>query len=170
MARTKTIADAQVLATVRNLLASGGDKAISFGSVGRATKLAPSTLAQRYGTVAAMRSAALLDGWQVLAMDTAAALDSVADKGPQGVLKAMDAVASQVPMLLAASTDDDSRKCATDWRVTVETALAQRLASSGDKTGDKAREAAAILFAAWQGQNLWGADGFRIKDAVKRLT
>ena len=91
MARTKSIPDAQVLATVRHLLAQGGDKAISFGSVGRATKLAPSTLAQRYGTVTAMRSAALTDGWQALTVATTTALDSVADKGPQGVLKALDA-------------------------------------------------------------------------------
>jgi hypothetical protein len=169
MARTRTIPDAQVLATVRHLLAQGGDKAISFGSVGRATKLAPSTLAQRYGTVTAMRSAALTDGWQVLTAATTTALDSVADKGPQGVLKALDALAPQVPMLLAASTDTALRQQATDWRVMVETALAQRL-GGGDKTGERAREAAAILFAAWQGQAVWGGDGFRIKDAVKRLT
>jgi len=34
------------------------------------------------------------------------------------------------------------------------------------------REAAAILFAAWQGQSLWqiaGGRAFRIKDALKRL-
>jgi hypothetical protein len=39
--------------------------------------------------------------------------------------------------------------------------------------GPKAKDSAALLFAAWQGQALWataGEDGFRLKDAVKRLT
>jgi hypothetical protein len=39
--------------------------------------------------------------------------------------------------------------------------------------GAKARESAALLFAAWQGQALWAAatePTFRLKDAVKRLT
>jgi hypothetical protein len=38
--------------------------------------------------------------------------------------------------------------------------------------GQKARDGAALLFAAWQGQALWSAAGdhsFRLKDAVKRL-
>ena len=64
----------------------------------------------------------------------------------------------------ARSLDDTARTRATDWRRMVETALAQRLGP-----GEKGREAAAILFAAWQGQALWGGDGFRIKDAAKRL-
>ena len=47
-------------------------------------------------------------------------------------------------------------------------ALAVRLGG-----GAKGREAAALLFAAWQGQMLWlavGGRGFKLKDAVKRLT
>ena len=39
--------------------------------------------------------------------------------------------------------------------------------------GAKGREAAALLFAAWQGQLLWqgaGGKGFKIKDAIKALT
>jgi hypothetical protein len=57
---------------------------------------------------------------------------------------------------------------ANGWRAAVEAALGQRLGNS-----PKARESAAILFAAWQGQALWAAVGepaFRLKDAVKRLT
>ena len=48
-----------------------------------------------------------------------------------------------------------------------ETALALRLGG-----GPQGREAATILFAAWQGQILWqtaGGKGFRLKDALKRL-
>ncbi|MEZ5798965.1 MAG: transcriptional regulator [Paracoccaceae bacterium] len=165
MARSKTIPDDQVLGAVRQLLAAGGDKAVSFGAVGRATRLAPSTLAQRFGTVAAMRTAALHDGWATLIEATASAIDAAADKGPQGLLKALDPLAATVPGLQAATTDEASRALATDWRTQVETALALRIGQN-----DKAREAAAILFAAWQGQLLWGGEAFRIKDILKRLS
>ncbi len=165
MPRTRTVSDADIHANVRALLAEGGDKAVSFGTVGRAARLAPSTLAQRFGTVAAMRAAALCAGWQAVIDATAAALEAAADKGPQGVLKALDAVAGPVPALLRATTDDEGRALAQTWRTTVEAALAARLGQ-----GDKAREGAAILFAAWQGQILWGGEAFRVKDAVKRLT
>jgi hypothetical protein len=165
MSRTKTIPDAQILGLVRHLLVTEGDKAISFGILARTTRLAPSTLAQRFGTVAAMRLAALLAGWQELTAETIAAIDSAGTKGPQGLLKALDPLCGQVPGLLQAATDAETRNLANDWRIVVETALAERLGQ-----GEKAREAAAILFAAWQGQMLWRAEGFKIKDAVKRLT
>lgn len=164
MARSKIISDAEVFATIRQLLASGGDKAISFGAVARATKLAPSTLAQRFGTVAAMRTAALHDGWQDLSTATTDALAATAGKGPQGLLKALDSIAVPVTNLLRTTSDDTSRALAADWRQMVETALAQRIGQ-----GEKSRESANILFAAWQGQVLWGGEGFRLKDAVKRL-
>lgn len=164
MARPKSLPDAEVLAIVRRLMAESGGQAVSFGAAALAIGLAPSTLAQRYGTVAAMRAAAVQDGWQVLTDATAAAIDAAADKGPQGLLKALDAVTGQAGMLLAGSTGEAARAGADGWRRMVETALALRLG-----TGGKAREAAAILFAAWQGQALWGGDGFRLKDAAKRL-
>ncbi|MBK6468098.1 MAG: transcriptional regulator [Rhodobacter sp.] len=165
MSRKKTIPDEQVHAAIRQLLATGGDKAVSFGAVARATRLAPSTLAQRFGTVPAMRAAALRQGWQALTEATTTAMDAAAGKGPQGLLKALDAVAAPVIGLLRVATDDESRALAAGWRQMVETALSLRIGQ-----GEKAREAAAILFAAWQGQLLWGGEGFRLKDAVKRLT
>ncbi|MFZ1470126.1 MAG: transcriptional regulator [Paracoccaceae bacterium] len=165
MARVKSISDDQVLSLVCDLQSSGGTKAVSFGAVARATRLAPSTLVQRFGTVEAMRRAAVRQGWQALTEATIAALAAVSDKGPQGLLKTLDAVAAPVPALLAAVGDEDSRALAADWRKMVEAALALRLGQ-----GDKARETASILFAAWQGQMIWGGDSFRLKDAVKRLT
>lgn len=165
MSRTKTIPDAQILGLARHLLVTEGDKAVSFGTLARATRLAPSTLAQRFGTVTAMRHAALKAGWQELTEATLKAIESVAGKGPQGLLKALDPLCGQVPGLLQAANDADSRSAANDWRTLVETALAQRLGQ-----GEKAREGAAILFSAWQGQMLWRADDFKIKDVVKRLT
>ena len=64
--------------------------------------------------------------------------------------------------------DPDLALRAAGWRMGVETALALRLGA-----GQKAKESAALLFAAWQGQALWstvGEPAFRLKDAVKRLT
>ncbi|NJS40650.1 MAG: TetR family transcriptional regulator, partial [Rhodobacteraceae bacterium] len=50
MPRQKTIPDARILATVSQLLAAEGDKAVSFASVAAATGLAAPTLVQRFGS------------------------------------------------------------------------------------------------------------------------
>jgi N6-adenosine-specific RNA methylase IME4 len=66
------------------------------------------------------------------------------------------------------SRDPDLAQRAASWRATVEAALSLRLG-----TGQKARESAALLFAAWQGQLLWsrvGQSSVKMKDAVRRLT
>jgi hypothetical protein len=166
MPRSRTIPDDHVFAAIQRLLDAGGDKAVSFGSVGAATGLAPPTLVQRYGTRDGMVRAARLAAWAALAQRTAAAIAETADKGPQGLLKAIGSV--DAATLAADLRDPDLALQAAAWRATVESALAQRLGS-----GQKARESAALLFAAWQGQSLWspaGENGFRLKDAVKRLT
>ena len=78
------------------------------------------------------------------------------------------ALAVDVAAMAADFRDPDLAQRAAAWRATVEAALALRLGS-----GTKGKEAAALLFAAWQGQALWSATGdsaFRLKDAVKRLT
>lgn len=165
MPRTRTISDESVFATVQRLLGEGGEKAVSFGTVSLATGLAPPTLVQRYGTRDGMVRAARLAAWDALDRRMAEAVSSTADKGPQGLLKALGFVDS-----LALATDlrdPQLAKRAANWRSAVEAALAQRLGA-----GQKARESAALLFAAWQGQALWsgaGEPGFRVKDAVKRL-
>ncbi|WP_374391302.1 transcriptional regulator [Tabrizicola sp.] len=166
MPRTRTISDETVFATVRRLMAEGGDKAVSFGSVARLTGLAPPTLVQRYGSRDGMVKAARLAAWDALERRTGEAIAGTADKGPQGLLKAIGPLD---PAALAADLrDPDLAERAAGWRAGVETALTLRLGS-----GQKARESAALLFAAWQGQALWsgaGEPGFRLKDAVKRLT
>lgn len=166
MPRTRTIPDAQVFATIQRLLDQGGDKAVSFGSVGKATGLAPPTLVQRYGSRDGMVRAARLAAWDALEHRTAQAIASSAEKGPQGLLKAIGPVD---PIALAADLRDPEVSArANGWRMGVETALTLRLGG-----GPKAKESAALLFAAWQGHALWSGAGdpsFRLKDAVKRLT
>lgn len=166
MPRLRTIPDAIVFATIQRLLDQGGARAVSFGSVGAATGLAPPTLVQRYGNRDAMVRAARLAAWDALESLTARAIAETADKGPQGLLKAIGQV--DAAAIAADLRDPELAKRAAGWRAGVETALTLRLGA-----GQKARESAALLFAAWQGQALWAETaepGFRLKDAVKRLT
>lgn len=166
MPRTRVIPDEQVFAIVQRMLDEGGDKAVSFGTVSTATGLAPPSLVQRYGTRNAMVRAARLSAWDALDLRLADAVAQTDGKGPQGLLKALGPVnAAAIAMDLR---DPDLAARAAGWRAAVEAALAERLG-----TGNKARESAALLFAAWQGQAIWAAAGesaFRLKDAVKRLT
>jgi AcrR family transcriptional regulator len=166
MPRTRTIPDHQVYAAIQRLLDEAGDKAVSFGTVGQATGLAPPTLVQRYGSRDGMVRAARLAAWDALDRRTADAIAATADKGPQGLLKAIGPVGGKT--IATDLRDPDLALRAAAWRAVVESALADRLGN-----GPKARESAALLFAAWQGQSLWaprGEPGFRLKDAVKRLT
>ncbi len=164
MARPRSISDDTIFAALRHLLATGGEKAVSFGAVARVTGLAAASLVQRYGSRDAMIRAALMAAWDVLAHDTAAA-DAGADTA-QGFLKMLGgdaAEATDLGLLAIDFRDPDLRARAAAWRVQVEAALARRLRDA---------DAAAMLFAAWQGQLLWqmaGGKGFRLKDAVKRL-
>ncbi len=166
MPRRRIIPDAQVFAAIQRLLDEGGGKAVSFGSVSAATGLAPPTLVQRYGNRDGMVRAARHAAWDALERRSGEAIAGTADKGPQGLLKAIGPVD---PAALAADLrDPELATRAAAWRAGVETALALRLGS-----GQKARESAALLFAAWQGQVLWSQaaePGFRLKDVVKRLT
>lgn len=166
MPRTRTVPDAQVFAAIQHLLDQGGDKAVSFATVASATGLAPPTLVQRYGSRDAMVRAARLAAWAALEARTMDAIAATADKGPQGLLKAIGPL--DAAGLAHDLRDPELAQRAAAWRATVESALALRLG-----TGTKARESAALLFAAWAGQALWSATGegaFKLKDAVKRLT
>jgi AcrR family transcriptional regulator len=166
MPRKRTISDQTVFAMIQRLLDEGGPKAVSFGSVATASGLAPPTLVQRYGSRDGMVRAARTAFWDALDHRTATAIAGTADKGPQGLLKAIGTV--DTAAVAADLRDPDLVQRAAAWRVTVEAALALRLGG-----GQKARESAALLFAAWQGQALWAAvadPAFRLKDAVKRLT
>ncbi|WP_103332405.1 TetR/AcrR family transcriptional regulator [Pseudotabrizicola formosa] len=173
MSRSKLIPDPVVFVSIRALLVLSGERGASFGAVARATGLAAPTLVQRYGSQEGMVRAALLDGWDVLeqATDAAEGLSDLSVKGAHMLLKALADVSgdgSVLPLLVRHLDDPTLRQRAMAWRTRVEQALALRLGGSA-----KGREAAALLFAAWQGQMLWqdaGDKGFKLKDAVKRLT
>jgi AcrR family transcriptional regulator len=166
MPRSRTIPDDRIFHAIQRLLEEGGDRAVSFATVAAATGLAPPTLVQRYGSREGMVRAARLAAWEELAALTAEAITETEKKGPQALLKALSA--ADPAALVADFRDPDLAQKATAWQATVESALALRLG-----TGQKARESAAVLFAAWQGQLLWsrlGQPGFKLKEAVRRLT
>lgn len=163
MSRNRTIPDAEIYAQALQALEVNGDKAVSFGSLSRATGLAPATLAQRYGTVDGMLRAAVSAEWARLET----ALDAVGDdgKGAQGLLKALPAPAAAV--MAVSLRDPDLRPLAAAWRTRVEAALAARRGG-----GAKGAEAAALLFAAWIGRQMWepmGGKSFRLAEMIKRL-
>jgi AcrR family transcriptional regulator len=165
MPRTRTIPDSRIFDAIRTLLDQGGDKAVSFATVATATSLAAPTLVQRFGSRDGMVRAARLAEWAALQSLTSQAILGTEDKGPQALLKSIGPV--RPGMLSAAALDPDLAQSASAWRASVEAALAMRLG-----TGAKARESAAMLFAVWQGQCLWGDGGlgFKLKEAIKRLT
>lgn len=173
MGRTKTVSDADVFAAIRQLLAAGGEKAVAFASVARATGLAGPTLVQRFGSRANMVQAAHLASWDALDHATATAISAseLSAKGAQNLLKSLAEIQSatvDLAMLCMNLRDTVLRKRAKAWRQSVETTLGLQLGG-----GSKGRGAAAVLFAAWQGQVFWngaGGKGFKIKDAVKTLT
>jgi len=172
MSRNRTIPDDQIFAAIRALMAAGGEKAVAFSSVARATGLAAPTLVQRYGSRDDMLRAALMAAWDTLDTATGQAESEapLTAKGALSFLKSLGSDAaepSDITLLAADFRDPALRQRATDWRLRVEQALATRLGG-----GAKGRDTAALLFAVWQGQALWratGEKGFKLKDALKRL-
>jgi AcrR family transcriptional regulator len=160
MARPRIISDAAVFVAIRALLAGGGDKAVGFGPVSRATGLSAPTLVQRYGSQPAMVETALLAAWDDLdhLLEAAESQAPLNAKGAGVLLKLLDS--TPVPPSLTIKLRDR----AATWRRRVEAALAQRLGSV---------TAAAILFAAWQGRMMWsdkGNKGFTLKDLIRKIT
>lgn len=167
MPRPRTIPDADVFRAVRRLLAEGGDKAVAFASVARATGLAAPSLVQRYGSRDGMLMAALENRWD--ALDRQMAEAETLATGAAAFLKALVSEPEQggLASLAADFRNPVLRARAEAWRERVEAALTQMLGG-----GAKAREGAALLFAVWQGQALWhGAGGraMRLKDVIKRI-
>ncbi len=173
MGRQKTVSDAEVFHAIRRLQAVGGDKAVAFASVARATGLAGPTLVQRFGNRANMVRSAQLAAWDALdaATATAVAGSTLSAKGALGFLKALsDCQGAEFDLVMLSSEfrDAELRQRAKSWRNTVEVTLGLQLGG-----GAKGRAAASILFATWQGQLVWRAAGgksFKIKDAIRQLT
>lgn len=169
MARTKRISDHNVFTLVLALLLENGEKAVTFSSVSAATGLAPPSLVQRYGSCNSMILAAMAQAWDMLdeLVDTAALDPATLNKGVPGLLKTLAGPVDPGALLTLSLRDAELTARAKAWRNQVEQAIAARLEVSA-----KAKETAALIFAAWQGRMLWGAaggKGFRLGDAIKRV-
>jgi AcrR family transcriptional regulator len=167
MARTKTQSDADLVAHLLAILAEHGEKGLTFGVLSQRCGLAPATLAQRFGSVEAMVRRAILSEWDrlSLAVSELEAEAHISSKGAQALLKS---IPPPSPHVLALSLrDPDLRTAAEAWRGQVEAALAARRGG-----GSRGRDAAAMIFAAWQGRCLWdaaGGKGFRLSELLKAL-
>lgn len=165
MARPKLQNDSEIFAHLFAALAESGEKALTFGAISRRCGLAPATLSQRFASVEGMIRAAGLEEWARL---TAAV--HLAEEDALGSAKGAQALLKHLPMpaphLLSLSLRDaELTKAAGEWRAKVEAALALRRGG-----GAKGRDAAAMIFAAWQGRALWEAAGgksFRLSDLMK---
>lgn len=169
MARTKLISDAEVFQQVLTLLVQNGEKTVTFSTVSAVTGLAPTTLVQRFGSCNEMIIGAIAQAWEQLdGVIDAAALDPVLlNKGLPGLLKSLVGQVDPGVLLTLSLRDPALLARAKAWRKKVEQAIAARLDVSA-----KAKETAALIFAAWQGRMLWdagGGKGFRLGDALKRL-
>lgn len=168
MSRPKSQPDEAVFAQILLALTEHGTKAVTFGLISKRCGLAPASLSQRFGSVVGMTRAAVLWEWARLcdAVTAAEAEALVSSKGAQALLKTLP---NPSPEVLALSlVDPELAQAAASWRALVESAVAARRGG-----GIKGREAAALIFAAWQGRQIWdgaGGKGFRLSDLLKALT
>jgi AcrR family transcriptional regulator len=166
MARPRTVPDAVVHDAVLALHRAGGVKAVTFSAVAAAAGLAASSLVQRHGSVDGMLEDARAGLWARVEAATEAALAEAppTPKGAATLLKTLEEVAA--PVFETPPGTEALAGRAAAWRARIEAELALRLGG-----GAKAREAAAILFAALAGVAARPGTprGFRWRDAVKRL-
>ncbi|GLS85342.1 transcriptional regulator [Cypionkella aquatica] len=146
-----------------------GEKYVTFAAISAATGLAAPTLVQRYGSCNAMILTAISQAWDGLdALAETAAIDATTQsKGVPGLLKALTGPIDPGALLTLSLRDTELVARAKSWRAGVEQAIAARLDVSA-----KAKETAAMIFAAWQGRMMWdaaGGKGFRLGDGIKRL-
>lgn len=176
MSRPRSVPDPEVLAVVRGLLADAGDRGASFAAVAQAAGLAGSSLVQRYGSRDGMVEAALRDGWVVLMARTDAAAAAVPPgaKAAAGFLKQVARGGEGLIVLLAMHRRSAGlRDPAEAWRRRMEAELALRIGLEAGHKPSKAREAAALAFAAWLGRLLWenagpaGATGLKLRTIVR---
>ena len=172
MARHKLISDLNVLEATLHLFARDGDRAVTFGQVGKATGLAPATLVQRFVTRDAMFAGAIIQGW-VQAHEVLLRCEvALPANGHNAVafLKSLGEALQTTPLsalMVASLPDHVLRSRASAWRQAVEASLQDRI----DAGPGQVSEAAAAIFAAWQGRMMWqGTEGgdFRLRAILKK--
>lgn len=161
MARPRSVPDETVFDAVQTLIREGGEKAVTFAAVGTLCGLAPSSLAERHGSVASMIVDARAAAWAQMEAATAAAL-ATAPLSPKGAISVLKALPD--PSALSLSGNEEQ---ALRWRAFLETSLAARLGG-----GERGRAAAVILLGYWLGDAAWrgvGHRAMRLKDVLRAL-
>ncbi len=171
MPRNKQISDTEVLEAALTLFARDGDKGVSFGMVGKATGLAPATLVQRFVSREALYGATIAHGWTRAMAAFQRCEVAILPNGHNAVafLKALgdELSAPSLAALLIASQSHELSARAGQFRQAVEASLQSRI----EKGPGQVAEAAAAIFAAWQGRQLWqGTQGgdFRLRSILKK--
>lgn len=166
MSRMKRVPDSEVLYSVLQRMLSDGEAAATFSAIATATGLSAPALVLRFGTKAQMCQLALRDGWAELTRRAEAGL--TLGKGVQSFLKSQSDYVD-IPALLALSQGDPATRAAASlWRETIETALSRHFGG-----GLKGRNAAGLVFAAWQGRLAWaetGGKSFRLGEVIRGLS
>lgn len=162
MARPRTVPDSTVHDSVLALIRVGGEKAVTFSAVAERVGLAPSSLAERHGSVQGMIQDARAGIWLRLEQGTELIVTHAPPdaKGATRMLKQLAPLVIDVPLRA-----DPAR--AAQWRQRVEAGLALRLGG-----GAGAREKAGIMFTFWLGQITWGLEAgkpARLKDLLRHL-
>lgn len=161
MGRARKVPDEVVFDAVLTLLASRGEKAVTFAAIAERSGLAASSLAERHGTVAAMIADSRDAAWQRLeALTDTAAAD--AGRDPKGAVQFLKRL-NGAPLPVARVQPER----AVNWRARVEAEIALRLGG-----GAKGRDAAAMLFSVWYAQSAWPgpeASRLRLKEVLRRL-
>lgn len=85
MPRKRTISDQALLDAALGIVRALGPDALTFAALAGRSGLAGSTIVQRFGTKAALLRAALLQAWENLEQETAAAIEA-APPGADGVI------------------------------------------------------------------------------------
>lgn len=163
MARSKQIPDADILYSVLQRILTEGERAATFSAIATATGLSAPALVLRFGSQAQMCQAALRAAWAELI--TRAHLDLSSPKDVQNFLKAQSDYVDIPALLTLSQRDHITLAAATLWRNTVETNLARHYSG-----GPKGRNAAALVFAAWQGRLAWsdaGGKTFRLAEVIR---
>ena len=167
MSRRKAISDSVVLNIVLSRLLRDGEKAVSVREVARATGLSAPALVLRFANHAGMISAALCEGWASLTAKAVAQDVSGGLKDVQDMLKAQSDVMDIAALLTHSLRNAAALSAANEYREVIEDILAKQYGG-----GAKGRNAAGVVFAAWQGRLAWGAAGgksFRFGELIRTL-
>lgn len=160
MPRPKTMPDNAVLDAALALIHGSGPEALTFEALGKACRLSPATLVQRFASKARLRQAALLRAWDGLDAKTAR-LAAEVERTPAGAVALLvglsqdyggiDAYAEGLLVLREDLRDPMLRARGAKWRDVLCEALGQCFSAEPTAPAD----VGLLMASHWQGALLW---------------